>query len=171
MAGGLVDTEPAIVRQLKQRILILDGGIGSELIARGIDLAVVAEANVDAPDVVAAVHEAYLGAGREALTANTFSINRYHIGDRTIAVTLAQAGIRIARQQAAGKAWVLSIGPLKPVAGAEITTAEAEDAVAEIALAMADAGADAIVCETMPSVAEGVPGSERRAESPVCRLW
>lgn len=158
VAGSIDRATPAMVRHLERQVLVLDGGVSSELEARGIAPDATAQANIDAPQTVTAVHQAYLDAGAEAITANTFAINRYCLGgDRGRAVSLAQAGVRLARQAAAGRAFVLgSIGPLGPLVGGEISLAEAEDAFAEIAMALADAGVDAIACETMPSTAEAM---------------
>ncbi len=147
-------------RRLAQGVLVLDGATGSELIARGIPASAIARANVDHPDLVLAVHRAYVDAGAEAITANTFGANRWRLpGGREEAVRLASAGIQLARQAAlaaGGRAvFVLgSIGPLGRVVGADITAAEAEEAFAEVALAMADANADGFALETMPSTTE-----------------
>ncbi len=137
--------------------LILDGAMGSELIARGIAPGAVAEANRDHPDLVLAVHRDYLAAGAGALTTNTFALNRFRTRDRAELNALLTAGVRLARQAAGGKAFVLgSIGPLGPVVGAELEPAAASDAVAEVAMALQDAQVDGIILETMPSTVEAV---------------
>jgi methylenetetrahydrofolate dehydrogenase (NADP+) / methenyltetrahydrofolate cyclohydrolase len=146
----------AFERRLARGVLVLDGAMGTELMAAGIAADRIAMANIDHPDLVQRVHRAYADAGAEALTTNTFTVNRYRCrGNRELAVRLSQAGVRLAREIARGKHFVLgSIGPLGPVVGAEIAVGEAEDAFAEIALAMADAGVDAFFIETMPSTVE-----------------
>ncbi len=159
---GWRPTRSAFERRLARGVLVLDGAMGSELIAAGLPAGGLARANLDHPDLVQAVHQAYLDAGAEALTTNTFAVNRYRQHhDRELSVRLASAGVRLAREvaarRAAGPPFVLgSLGPLGPVVGAEITVAEAEDAFAEVALAMADAGVDAFTIETMPSTVEAV---------------
>jgi methylenetetrahydrofolate dehydrogenase (NADP+)/methenyltetrahydrofolate cyclohydrolase len=159
---GWRPTRSAFERRLARGVLVLDGAMGSELIAAGLPAGGIARANLDHPDLVQAVHQSYLDAGAEALTTNTFAVNRYRQRlDRELSVRLASAGVRLAREVARRRAlnppFVLgSLGPLGPVVGAEITVAEAEDAYAEVALAMADGGVDAFTIETMPSTVEAV---------------
>jgi methylenetetrahydrofolate dehydrogenase (NADP+)/methenyltetrahydrofolate cyclohydrolase len=143
-------------RRMTQGMVIFDGAMGSELIAEGINAAAIAAANIEHPDLVKRVHRSYLEAGAEVLTANTFAVNRYRCdNDRERTVRLAQAGVRLAREVAHGKAFVIgSIGPLGRVIGADISQAVAEDAYAEVALALVDAGVDGFVIETMPSTEE-----------------
>jgi methylenetetrahydrofolate dehydrogenase (NADP+)/methenyltetrahydrofolate cyclohydrolase len=151
--------------------VLLDGAMGSELIARGIAPAAVAAANREHPDLVLDVHRAYLAAGAEAITTNTFALNRFRVTNRDELMGLLAAGARLARQAAAGRAFVLgSIGPLGPVVGAELDAAAATDAVAELALALADAQVDGFVLETMPSTVEAaaaLAGIRRVSKLPV----
>ncbi len=61
-------------------ILLLDGATGTELEKRGVPMnskAWSAEAILTHPDIVQAVHEDYLRAGAEIITANTFSTARH----------------------------------------------------------------------------------------------
>lgn len=144
-------------RRLRQGVLLLDGALGTELIERRVDRTRIAEATLEHPDLVLAVHRAYVEAGAEALTANSFGANRLRQG-REEAVRLAGAAVRLARQAALAASgrtvFVLgSIGPLGRVVGAEISAAEATAAAAEVALAMADQGADGLILETMASTA------------------
>ena len=152
--------------------LVLDGALGSELIARGIAPGAVADANLAHPDLVLDLHRAYLLAGAQALTTNTFALNRFRFPDRERLLRLLTAGAQLARQAAAGsQAFVLgSIGPLGPVVGAELDVAAASDAVAELALALQDAQVDGFVLETMPSTVEAaaaLAGIRRVSRLPV----
>jgi len=149
----------AFERRLARGVVVMDGAMGSQLLARRIDATAIAQANLDHPDLVQEIHRDYLRAGAEVITANTFGVNRYRLhGDRELTVRLAAAGVRLAREVARSSApepFVLgSIGPLGPVVGAEITRDVAEEAFAEVALAMADAGVDGFAVETMPSTSE-----------------
>ncbi len=161
-SGGISGGTSALERRLRAirgsgGALVLDGAMGTELIARGIAPALVADANLQHPDLVLAVHRAYIDAGAGALTTNTFALNRHRRKDREELVRLLAAGARLARQAAAGRAFVLgSIGPLGPVVGAELDPAAAADAYAEVALALNDAQVDGFALETMPSTAEAV---------------
>jgi 5,10-methylene-tetrahydrofolate dehydrogenase/methenyl tetrahydrofolate cyclohydrolase/methionine synthase I (cobalamin-dependent)/5,10-methylenetetrahydrofolate reductase len=178
-APGNRPLRSALERRLAKGVLVLDGAMGSELIARGVAPAAIARANLGHPDLVQDVHQAYVAAGAEALTTNTFGVNRYRLqGDRELVARLAAAGVRLARLAAQGakqRVFVLgSIGPLGPVVGADLTSSEAEEAFGEVAMALADAGVDGYIVETMPSTAEAVAalGGIRRASrlpALVCR--
>ena len=119
---------------LKTRTLRLDGATGTQIqrftlaeedFRRGVflDTAVPLKGNNEClnltrPDVIAAVHEAYIAAGADIIETNTFSANRIsqkEYGLEAHAREMALAGARLART-AAGKAprkiWVAgSIGP------------------------------------------------------------
>jgi methylenetetrahydrofolate dehydrogenase (NADP+)/methenyltetrahydrofolate cyclohydrolase len=162
--GGAPAPRSALARRLAAGVLVLDGGMGSALIARGVAPGACARACVDHPDLVLGVHRDFVAAGAEAVTANTFGANRWRLpGGREEALRLAGAGIRLARQAAlartpapgAAGVFVLgAIGPSGRALGADLARDEAEAGFAEVALAMADAGADAMLIETMPSTAE-----------------
>ena len=64
--------------QLDKNILIVDGGMGSELEARGLDMNKGADLNIEAPLDIKAIHLAYKNA--DFITTNTFGVNRlkYH---------------------------------------------------------------------------------------------
>ncbi len=182
LAGGS-DRRPlrsAFERRLAHGVMVLDGATGTELMAKGVARGAILQANVDHPDLVLAVHRAYVEAGADAITANTFGANRHRLrGGSEEAVRLAGAGARLARQAALGAqgraVFVLgSVGPCGKLVGAELTAADAADAAAEVALAMADHGADALILETMPSTAEAaaaLAGCRRVTRLPVlaCR--
>lgn len=171
VAGGLAPAKPALQRLLDRGLVLLDGAMGTELIARGVPSSAVAAANLNQPDLVHAVHRAYVDAGAQVLTANTFTLNRYTVADRQALAQQLAAGVRLARQAAAGRALVLgSLGPLPRIIGAELTEAEAIDAYAEVALALADAGVDGFLAETLSSTTEAVAaiqGCRRASALPV----
>ena len=65
----------------ERRLLMLDGGMGTELQARGLQAGEVPEEwNLRRPDDVRAVHAAYCAAGADIVMANTFGANpaKYH---------------------------------------------------------------------------------------------
>ena len=83
--------------------MIIDGGIGSEIRARGYVLhesAWSALAHVERPDLVMGIHRDYLAAGAEIVTANTFSLSRHnleHAGMGDSFVTANAGAVKIAR--------------------------------------------------------------------------
>ena len=99
---------------LNSRVLVADGAMGTMLQAQG-DLDLERDfqglegcnevLNLTRPDVVSAVHRAYLEAGSDCVETNTFGTNlaalaEYGIVDRL--AELAGAGARIARETADG---------------------------------------------------------------------
>ncbi len=108
-------------RLARGETLLLDGGTGSELQRRGVDVLKEAEdrlkawsatANVEYADVVRQVHSDYLRVGADIITSNNFwttPIRLDTIGERRAWRTYATAGIRNAveaRDGMAGKACV-----------------------------------------------------------------
>ncbi|MCF0178019.1 MAG: homocysteine S-methyltransferase family protein, partial [Bacteroidales bacterium] len=83
-------------------ILILDGAMGTMLQRRGLcgnsDMF-----NLTAPDDVAAIHQAYIEAGADIISTNTFNSNRIsqqEQGCADMAAQMAYAGASIARETA-----------------------------------------------------------------------
>jgi len=153
---------------LSSRTLLADGAMGTVLYARGIFInRCYDELNISDPSLVLAIHEEYLQAGAEIVESNTFGANRFRLARHGLADKVAQinaAGVRIARQavehlteKQAIEAWVAgAIGPLgvrlEPLGITSLD--EAREAFAEQAKALAEAGADLIIIETMPALDE-----------------
>lgn len=96
---------------------VMDGAMGTMLYQRGVFVNVCYdELNLNRPELVRGVHEAYVRAGAEILETNTFGSNpvklsSYGLDDRTEEINRAAA--RLARQAAGDQACVLgSVGPL-----------------------------------------------------------
>ena len=92
----------SIEEQLSQRILILDGAMGTKIQSLGLtgnnD-----ELCLTQPDVIASIHRQYIEAGADIISTNTFSSNRisqqeYGCADK--ARQMALEGARIARRVA-----------------------------------------------------------------------
>jgi 5-methyltetrahydrofolate--homocysteine methyltransferase len=115
--------------------------------------------NVTRPDIVRCVHEAYLEAGVDCVTTNTFGANLSNLGEYGIADRigeLSEAGARIARAAAdrwsgpQHPRWVLgSVGPgtKLPTLG-HVKFAELRDAYQRNAEGLLRGGVDAIIAET-----------------------
>ncbi len=161
-------------------ILLLDGAMGTQLQARGLQPGETPELwNLTRPDDVRAIHEAYFQAGAQVVYSNTFGANRakYH-GDAPLADVIA-AGVAIAREAASGASAsdcrrfvALDIGPtgrlLKPAGDFEFDAAY--DAFAEQVRIGAEAGADLVVIETMADAYElkaAVLAAKENANLPV----
>ena len=66
-------------RLATDRPLIYDGGFGSELFARGIELTNSTLANEAHPDAVVDIHKAYIAAGADLIGTNTFVASELHL--------------------------------------------------------------------------------------------
>ncbi len=141
--------------------LVGDGGIGTELQKAGLEPGASCERwNVERPKHVLAMHRAYVEAGAQLLTTNTFGASRFllaHYGLESRVAELCRAGARLARQAAGRERWVLgSVGPcggfLAPLG--DIPRAGLEASLREQVRALLDEGVDAIIVETMTAVDE-----------------
>jgi len=148
--------------QLAQRVIVADGAMGTMLYSRGVFInRCFDELNVAQPDIVRQIHKEYVKAGAEILETNTFGANRARLAAFGIAeklVAINQAGVRIAREAAAGSnAYVAgAIGPLglriEPLGPTSFT--EAREIFREQAAALLEGGADLLILETFGNLDE-----------------
>ena len=81
-------------RLAEGELVIIDGGMGSQLQAEGVpmdEVALSARANLERPDVVQGVHEAYIRAGAEVIIANTFAASRAALEPAGLGSRVAEA--------------------------------------------------------------------------------
>jgi methionine synthase I (cobalamin-dependent) len=140
--------------------VLVDGGWGTEMQARGLTANELPDLwNLSHPDRVEAVARAYVEAGSRIILTNTFQANRLVLQRHTENPDVAainSAGVEASLRAAAGKAQVFaSLGPSgKLLLTGETTEDELSAVFGEQARAIAEAGADAIVVETMSDLAE-----------------
>src|SRR6266516_2919075 len=151
---------------LAERVVVADGAMGTMLQASDatVDDFESYEGcneilNVTRPDIVTAVHEAYLEAGADCVTTNSFGANLGNLGEYEIAdriAELSEASARLARAAADRWAtpdrprWVLgSMGPgtKLPTLG-HTTFRELRDTYQVNAEGLLRGGADALIIET-----------------------
>lgn len=138
-----------------RQFLILDGGMGTMLQAKGLPLGGVPEVwNLEHPDDITAIHRAYVEAGSDVVYANTFGCNRLKMARTGHSVQeLIEAAIRCAKASGA-RYTALDIGPighmLEPTGTLKFE--EAFDIFREEIEAGRDA--DLIVFETMSDLLE-----------------
>lgn len=137
---------------------ILDGPMGTQLEARGVDTRLPlwsARALLEAPEQVEAVHRDYARAGATLHTANTFRTKRRTLGPRW--EQLARDAVAIARRAVPEGHRVLgSVAPLEDCYRPDLSPADAADEHRELAEVLADAGVDILLCETFPHVGEAL---------------
>src|SRR5690349_15485844 len=135
--------------------VLTDGAWGTELQKRGLSLRSNPDLwNLEHPEKVAEVAQSYVAAGSRIILTNTFRANRIALGGDTRAIN--RAGVEISRRAADGRAYVFgSIGPTgKLLAAGEVEPGAVAYAFAEQAAALAEAGADALVIETVTELEE-----------------
>jgi len=151
---------------LAQRVVVADGAMGTMLQASPATLGDFDGhegcneiLNLTRPDIVRSIHDAYLEAGVDCVTTNTFGANLGNLGEYGLQARieeLSEAGARIARAAADAAStgrrprWVLgSIGPgtKLPTLG-HVRFADLRDAYQRNAAGLLRGGVDAIVVET-----------------------
>jgi 5-methyltetrahydrofolate--homocysteine methyltransferase len=147
---------------VRERRLVSDGAMGTELMAAGLEQGGCGEAwNLTRPERVLAIQRRYVEAGADCLITNTFGANRVLLVRRGHGAELAEinlAGARIAREAFGGRpGYVLGdIGPLGALLEpyGDLPEAEAQAALEEQAAALVGAGVDAIIIETQTALEE-----------------
>lgn len=141
-------------------VRVTDGAWGTMLQAQGLPAGGCPELwNVERPEAVESVARAYVEAGSDAIITNTFGANRFVLARHKLDDQVAEinfAGVEISRKAADGRANVFaSIGPsgVMLMMG-EVGEEDLKAAFTVQAAALAEAGADAIVVETMTDPAE-----------------
>ena len=144
----------------RKRFVFLDGGMGTQLQARGLQPGQKPElAALEMPDVLTAIHTDYANAGADILLANTFGANAKKLaGCGHTVEDVVTASIACARKAAdtTGALVALDIGPLGELL-VPAGTLSFEDAYAEFAQVIragAAAGADLVFLVTMTDLYE-----------------
>jgi methionine synthase I (cobalamin-dependent) len=136
--------------------LLLDGAMGTELLARGLRLREECpEAwSLERPDEVRAIHAAYATAGSEVVQTNTFGATRPRLrrfGRHEQLPEIVRAAVQLAKEGAPGRLVWGSLGPSGETVSlsGDAELGWLEEAYAESADLLVAAGADAIHIETM----------------------
>lgn len=140
---------------LNNNQVLLDGALGTQIQLLDLPLGTLPETiNIHRPDDLLKIHKAYVEAGSDVITANTFGASPYKLKATGLSVEeVVTSAIRIAR--ASGPKYVaFDLGPvgkmMKPIG--DLTFEEAYDAFKE-QLKYSD-GADLVLIETMSDLNE-----------------
>ena len=174
----MMDAMAALARKLADGdTIVLDGATGTELQKRGApmdDGAWCAVATATHPGLLRAIHEDYVRAGADIVTANTFAsarhlLERAGIGERT--AELNRLAVRVAREAASragdevGRPIAVagSLSTMRPVGkgtdqrdpGVDLATIPWAANLREAAELQAEAGADLLLLEMMSDLEHG----------------
>ncbi|HED65281.1 MAG TPA: methionine synthase, partial [Planctomycetes bacterium] len=157
-----------ILQVLKERVLVIDGAMGTSIHAHDLDLASDYQGlencceiiNVTRPEVIQSIHESFLAVGSDAVETNTFGgmphvLKEFGLEGRVEEINLA--AVRAARAAADAHStadkprFVLgSMGPGTKLASlGQISYEELRESYREQALALAKGGIDAFFIETV----------------------
>ncbi len=170
-----------MLKQLKYRPVLLDGGMGRELRFRGVDVPETiwsAGALITDPDVVRQIHMDYIAAGADIITTNTYGIIRRDLSNVGIADRFGELNNLAcnlaleARGRSQGD--ILIAGSLPPLRGSFRPDLvgpidEIESLYQEQANLLAP-HVDLLLCETMSSAVEG-RAAARAACSTAKPVW
>lgn len=120
---------------VESRVLVCDGGMGTMLQAAGVPAdQPPAELNLGAPELVTALHQAYVDAGADIIQTNTFGANAFRLADSDPehVRSVNRAGARLARSvaDAAGRG-IFVAGSISPVVPLRYRGIARDDAVVD----------------------------------------
>ncbi len=155
-----------ILKRIQNELVYIDGGLGSSLIKMGLPSGMAPEKwNIKEPLNIVSLHKAYIDAGAQILTTNTFGANELKLEDDeysleelvTSAVENAKKAITECSKVQGEDVYVgLSVGPcgklLEPLG--ELKFEEAVSAFSKTIEFGEKAGADLVIIETMSDTYE-----------------
>jgi 5-methyltetrahydrofolate--homocysteine methyltransferase len=153
---------------LKERVLVSDGAMGTQLMAAGLEQGNCGEMwNVTHPDRVLEIQRRYVESGSNCIITNTFGGNGIMLKRHKHFEDLAEinkAAARIGREAFDGNEGFV-LGDVGPVGGimepyGDLTEDEVRDAVKMQVEALVEGGVDAIIIETQMALEETALGVE-----------
>ncbi|MCU1735612.1 MULTISPECIES: homocysteine S-methyltransferase family protein [unclassified Pseudomonas] len=148
----------------EKALVILDGGMGRELQRRGAPFRQPewsALALSEAPEAVVAVHRAYIEAGAQVITSNSYAVVPFHIGEERFKAegrALASTAGQLARAAAdAGPQAVRVAGSLPPLFGSYRPDLYQAERVGDVLTPLVEGLADHVdlwLAETQSAIAE-----------------
>lgn len=172
--------ENPFLQRVARGPLLADGAMGTQLYAAGVSFdRCFEELNVSQPDVVQAIHRAYIAAGAELIETNSFGGNRYRLAQHGLEHEVRRFNRRaasIAREarEISGRSVFVAgaVGPLGlPLAPVGTLTREAARAAFREQIdALVEGGVDLILIETMTDLAsatEALLAAKQACDLPV----
>ena len=168
-------TRQEFIALAEQKILILDGATGSNLRKASMPVGVCSELwALEHPETVLDLQRAYVDAGSDIIYAPTFTANRINLASYGLEDRLKEINtelVKLSKRAADGRAYVAgditTTGKILEPKG-DMSYQALFDVYAEQISALAEAGADLIVAETMLTLEETTVALE--AAQAVCDL-
>jgi homocysteine S-methyltransferase len=146
-----------LLDEMEKRVVVADGAMGTQLFAAGVAReACLEELCVSRPELVSAIHTAYLDAGARIIRTNSFGANAARLGERGLEGRVAEfnwCAAQIAREAVKGRG-ALVAGSVGPLARASVDPIGSRRIFESQMGALLDGGAQCIVLETFHSLAE-----------------
>ena len=171
------DKRVDILALVNQRIVLLDGGMGTMLMVEALAGGELPESwNLERPDVIQSIHKRYFEAGADVVLTNSFGGNRLKLTKKQRDKDVERINTRAAQLARAvtppGRFVAGDMGPsgelLTPVG--DYAPEELEEVFEEQARALISGGVDLILIETMFSLQEALTalkGARRAGHGPV----
>lgn len=163
--------------------LLIDGGMGQELRARGLnpDAKTAGQALIESPKVVQEVHEEFINAGAEVITVWNYALTKHRLGLSNMAHRINEM-TRVAVEMAnearehAGNSKVRIAGCLPPLRESYQTNEQEFNSMTEEYTEIANflaPGVDLFLCETMSSATEAAAAAKAASAfgKPVWVSW
>jgi len=171
------DRSKTFLEELRQRVFVCDGAMGTQLYAKGVPAdRCFEELNLSMPSLIKEVHEAYIRAGAEIVETNTFGGNSFRLSPHGLSEKCREinlAGVRLARESAGDLALVAgAVGPLgvrlEPLGACP--PEQARNAFEAQIQALADGGVDLIMLETfydLNEIREAIAAARKVSDLPL----
>jgi len=151
------------INLLKQKVLILDGAVGTELLKFNFlkNVSTPEELNIKFPERIKQIYASYIDAGSDIILSNTFGANKIKLSQHNLADKIEEiikAGVCIAKQEAK-RTGAFVAGDMSSVGSyiyplGSVSFDQAYDAFKQQAEILRDSGVDLIIIETMTEIKE-----------------
>lgn len=147
-----------IRKTMEERVLFFDGAMGTMVQKAGLKAGQQPEVyNMIHPEIITSIHKAYVDAGADIITTNTFGANEYKLqGTGYTVEEIVEQGVKLARQAAGDRYVALDIGPIGQLMEPNglLSFDDVYTAVARQIKAGVKAGADLVIIETLSDIYE-----------------
>ena len=147
--------------RLRQKPLILDGATGSNLMKAGLPRGVCTEQwLLEHPQVIVDLQRRYAESGSEVVYAPTFTANRFYLAQHGLGEQVKQINQSLVALSRQAAPHVLVAGDMTTLGRADFSYEMLLDVYTEQAQALAEAGVDLFIIETMMGLEETMAALE-----------